>query len=105
MKEAEVLKLLSVMVTAYPMVQLSDEMITLWTNMLVDVEYNTAAVNLAQHIKSSKYAPSIAEVRGIMTASKVTLQLREETKERLALMESWKQNAGRQLLKKVNNHG
>lgn len=82
---------MAVVVTAYPTVELTDEMVTLWEQMLHDVTYESAQRSLTQHIKTSKWPPTIAEIRA--NTSTVNEILRAETHERFRLMESWEQNA------------
>ncbi|MGC6588048.1 replicative helicase loader/inhibitor [Paenibacillus sp. Dod16] len=92
MNNKELLHLLSIVVTAYPTVQVSEEMETLWGSMLGDVSYKRAAQNLAQHIKTSKYPPTIADIRGNITPLSVE-NLRIQTQERFRLMDNWQKNA------------
>ncbi|WP_411735023.1 replicative helicase loader/inhibitor [Paenibacillus sp. M2] len=92
MNNQQVLSILAVVVTAYPIVELSDEMVTLWERMLEDVPFSQAEQNLSHHIKTSHFPPMISQIRGNPTASNID-QLRSETQERLALMESWEKSA------------
>ncbi|WP_430171116.1 replicative helicase loader/inhibitor [Paenibacillus lautus] len=92
MNNKELLHLLSVVVTAYPIVQVSEEMETLWGKMLEDVSYDRAAQNLAQHIKKSSYPPAISDIRGNISPLSVE-NLRMQTQERFRLMDSWERNA------------
>ncbi|PAD73691.1 replicative helicase loader/inhibitor [Paenibacillus campinasensis] len=92
MNNKELLHLLSVIVTAYPTVQVSEEMETLWRSMLQDVSYSKAAENLAQHIKTSRYPPTIADIRGNTSPLSVD-NLRIQTEERFRLMDGWERNA------------
>lgn len=92
MNNQQVLSILAVVVTAYPIVELSDEMVTLWERMLEDVPFSQAEQNLSHHIKTSHFPPMISQIRGNQAASNID-QLRAETQERLALMESWEKSA------------
>lgn len=82
---------MAVVVTAYPTVELTDEMATLWQQMLHDVNYESAQRILIQHIKTSKWPPTIADIRA--NTSMANDILRAETEERLALIESWEKSA------------
>lgn len=86
------MKILSLVTAAYPTVQLSKEIVNLWTTMLLDVSFDNAVLNMERHIKTSKYAPTIAEIRGNLSPLSVD-RLRQETQERFRLMDSWKENA------------
>ncbi|OPG98642.1 hypothetical protein B2I21_09900 [Chryseobacterium mucoviscidosis] len=92
MNNQEVLSILAVVVTAYPIVELTDEMVTLWERMLHDVPLSQAEQNLSHHIKTSHFPPAISQIYGNPAASNID-RLRAETQERFALMESWENNA------------
>ncbi len=79
------------------MVQLSEEAITLWTNMLSDIPFGHAIYNLEHHIKTIKYSPTIAEIRGNALETDAE-RMKLETQERFLLMGQWEKNAGRPLL-------
>lgn len=82
-------------ITAYPVVQMNDDIVDMWTKMLSDIPIELAVKNLEQHIKTSKYPPTIADIRGgENSASPLSVdRLRRETEERFRLMDQWEQNA------------
>ncbi|WP_370874777.1 replicative helicase loader/inhibitor [Paenibacillus tundrae] len=87
MDNQQVLSILAVVVTAYPTVELTDEMATLWEQMLSDVTFESAQRSLKQHIKTSKWPPTIADIRAnTSTANDI---LRIETQQCFALIDSW----------------
>ena len=64
MKESEATEILTRVAANYPVVTVTNEMIDLYVETLDDVPYNVALRNVTEHIKTSKYAPTIAEIRG-----------------------------------------
>jgi hypothetical protein len=56
------LKLLSIIVTAYPNMSLTTEVSKLWQEMLQAVSFDAAQVNLKQHILSNRFPPTIADI-------------------------------------------
>lgn len=58
--------LMGAMNAAYPAEKITQNAnkVRLWWEMLEDVEYSVAARNLQRHIKTNKYVPTIAEIRG-----------------------------------------
>lgn len=83
---------MAVVVTAYPIVELTDEMVTLWERMLQDVPFSQAEQNLSHHIKTSHFPPTISQIYGNPATSN-TDRLRIETQQCFALMESWEKSA------------
>lgn len=82
---------MSLIITAYPQVQLNNDIVNLWIEMLSDVPQSVALHNLKHHIKTSKWSPTIADIRANTSAANNLLRV--ETQERLRLMEFWEQNA------------
>lgn len=64
MKESETIDILTRVAANYPNVTVTNEMVQLYTETLDDVPYNVALRNVTEHIKTSKFAPTIAEIRG-----------------------------------------
>src|SRR5690606_187604 len=54
--------LLAVCSTAYPTMTINDQVIELWKQMLIDVDAELASLNLKQHIMTSKFPPTIADI-------------------------------------------
>lgn len=65
MNKTEFGYLMAAMNAAYPNEKITEDLkkTTLWFNMLRDMDYKTLAENLKRHIRTSKYAPTIAELR------------------------------------------
>ncbi|MGF6358049.1 hypothetical protein ABIE27_006014 [Paenibacillus sp. 4624] len=101
MKETETIELMSLIITAYPQVELNDDIVNLWIEMLSDISKTVALQNLKHHIKTSKWPPTIADIRA--NTSTTSDILRIETQQCFALMESWEQNAV-PLLKSGDDH-
>ncbi len=63
MSPAEVAKLLAVAAAAYPSLEVDDLRHRLWAEMLGDLDYELASLAVRRHISTSRFAPSIAEIR------------------------------------------
>lgn len=63
MTRDETKTLLKTILLAYPNFDISAEKVDLWAKMLTDVTFANAERNTLQHIKTSRYAPTIAEIR------------------------------------------
>ncbi|MCY9708639.1 replicative helicase loader/inhibitor [Paenibacillus alvei] len=88
MSPKETLQILSLLSTAYPTVTLTDEYIKLWEMMMRNVRFDVAINNLTNHIQNSKYPPTIAEVSA-SSGSVNAERKKQETIERLAMLEGW----------------
>lgn len=64
MTKEETKELLTLIFTAYPNFEITKDRIDLWVDMLTDAVFDKAKANTEQHIKTSKYPPTIAEIRG-----------------------------------------
>lgn len=62
MKQTEMANFLAMIKTAYPYFEITEAGVKLWHLMLQDLEYKDAQARLAQHIRTSKFAPTIAEL-------------------------------------------
>lgn len=52
---------------AFPNSPINNQQIfDLWYEMLKDMDYQTVSENLKRHIRSNKFAPSVAELRGVV---------------------------------------
>lgn len=88
------MQLHSVIVTAYPNVELTEERISLWADMLQDISFEKAQKNLREHILLSAYPPAIADI--IRRDPEVFTdydRLREDTQTYLQQREAWQQKA------------
>lgn len=47
---------------AYPTVELSEEQVTLWQEMLKDISFQAGMDNLKEHIRSNRFPPTIADI-------------------------------------------
>lgn len=94
MKQTETARFLAVVKTAYPHFEISNEVARLWHEFLEEIDYQTAQANLREHIKSSRFPPTIADiVRNDPQQFVDHEQLKLETESRLAEMEEWQQQA------------
>ncbi|QJD87592.1 replicative helicase loader/inhibitor [Cohnella herbarum] len=62
MKETEVIKIMAMITTAYPSREWDEKQTKLWVEMLTGTPYYIAQDNVVEHIKTSKFPPTIAEV-------------------------------------------
>ncbi|KAF6591018.1 replicative helicase loader/inhibitor [Paenibacillus sp. EKM205P] len=92
MTEEQTIDLLTLIATAYPMFQANDDVLSLWNKMLSDIPAERATRNLQQHIKTMKFPPTIAEIRGSEGASMFD-NMRLETQQRLQQIKQWEENA------------
>ncbi|WP_338842090.1 replicative helicase loader/inhibitor [Paenibacillus glucanolyticus] len=90
MKQTETANFLAMIKTAYPFFEVTEAGVRLWHTMLIDLDYKTAQKRLANHIRSSKFAPTISEIVNpapFEEKSFYELQRAEEEADRLALDE------------------
>ena len=64
MDKKEFSKLASTIRAYYPNTFRDGETMSLWYEQLKDVPYVTANDNLKHHVSTSKYAPTVAEIKG-----------------------------------------
>ncbi|MNW68002.1 Loader and inhibitor of phage G40P [compost metagenome] len=74
------------------MFQANDDVLSLWNKMLSDIPAERATRNLQQHIKTMKFPPTIAEIRGSEGASMIN-NMRLETQQLLQQIKQWEENA------------
>ncbi|MEC0239461.1 replicative helicase loader/inhibitor [Paenibacillus dokdonensis] len=90
MKQTETASFLAMIKTAYPFFEVTEPGVRLWHMMLTNLDYKTAQNRLANHIRSSKFAPSISEIVNPIAdeeRSFYELQRAEEEADKLALEE------------------
>lgn len=63
MNRDETKSLLKLIFLAYPNFEIPSEKVDLWSSMLTDAVFSKAKSNAEQHIKTNRYAPTIAEIR------------------------------------------
>lgn len=63
MQPAEIAKLLTVIAANYPTFTVDEIKHSLWLDMLADVDYPTANMAVRRHIATSRFAPTVAEIR------------------------------------------
>lgn len=63
MKRDEVKELFRTIVDAYPRFEVSPRKLDTWTMMLKGQDYNRAISNLTKHCGTSRFEPTIADVR------------------------------------------
>ena len=76
MTKHETMQLLAIIRAAYPGWQKGNEQAAaeLWAQQLRDIDANRAATALDKHIKTSKFAPTIAEIREGAQISKIAMR-------------------------------
>lgn len=60
--KSETKSLLELIIGLYPNVKLSKETAAIWAECLKDVSYEQARSNLIKHVKTSSFAPVIADI-------------------------------------------
>lgn len=63
MSELQGKKLVAAMIAAYPTTKITDDSAAVYVRMLLDLEYEAASAALARLVATSKFPPSIAEIR------------------------------------------
>ena len=63
MTSQEVKKLFEVIAVAYPKFEASKEKLELWTELLEDISFEYGMKKVKNHIKSSRFEPTIADIR------------------------------------------
>lgn len=64
MNKSDVKELLKQIVVAYPNFEVSEPRFNLWCEMMQDISFKYAQKNLVEHIKTNRFAPTIADIRG-----------------------------------------
>lgn len=62
MKQTETASFLAVIKTAYPFFEITIPVTKLWHSMLQDMDYEIAKERLGRHIRTSRFAPTIADI-------------------------------------------
>lgn len=83
MTQAEVAKLLTIMASAWPQFEPSEDKVLLWHEMLQDVDYQLAQVALKSLVARRTFPPSIAEFR------QEVLAISTPAEDRMAAAEAW----------------
>ncbi|MGN7359972.1 replicative helicase loader/inhibitor [Paenibacillus sp. SAF-054] len=95
MKQTETASFLAMIKTAYPFFEVTEPGVRLWHMMLANLDYKTAQSRLADHIRSSRFAPTISEIVNPIAQEEKSfyeLQRAEEEADQLAL-EAYKEKA------------
>lgn len=90
MKQTETASFLAMIKTAYPFFEVTEPGVRLWHMMLEEIDFKTAQARLANHIRTSKFAPTISEILNPAASEEKSfyeLQRAEEEAERIALAE------------------
>jgi len=61
----EVRKLLEQITGLYLNIKLSPDTANIWAECLQDISYEQARHNLVEYVKKNKFAPTIADIRGV----------------------------------------
>lgn len=69
MNRVEVAKLLAIIAGAHPNFEAEEAKVTIWHELLGDLDYEAAQRAVHQHITTSKWIPTIAEIREQATRS------------------------------------
>lgn len=72
MSRQEVKELLELIISLYPNIKLTREMANFWAECLEDITFEKAKTNLIKHVKQSRFAPTITDVRGFDRKAKVS---------------------------------
>lgn len=70
MNKAEVKEILDTIQDAYQNFEITKSRAKLWLDLLSDIHFQAARSNLIHHIQSSKFAPTIADLRENYTPPK-----------------------------------
>lgn len=95
MDHKQTANLLALIKTAFPEFTITQEVIALWCNYLKDVPASLAQFNLDNHIRTSRFAPRIADIvheDPLPSQSYYDLLKQEQESERIAL-ETYEQQA------------
>ncbi|WP_059044004.1 replicative helicase loader/inhibitor [Paenibacillus rubinfantis] len=93
MDRAEVIELLIAIKENYPNFDTSDESIDRHFKYLHDLPYEIASRNVEEHIRTSKYPPNIAEIRGSLGEQIERDRMKAATAEYFAAREEAAKNA------------
>ncbi|WP_046178832.1 replicative helicase loader/inhibitor [Domibacillus tundrae] len=62
MEIEQVEQILNTINAAYSRFEVTDDRLMLWSEMLLDMDYDKVNARLKQHIKANKFPPSVAEI-------------------------------------------
>ncbi|MGG1880153.1 replicative helicase loader/inhibitor [Paenibacillus cisolokensis] len=93
MDKAEVIELLIVIKENYPNFNVSDETVDRHLKYLHDFPFQAAIRNVDEHIRTSKYPPNIAEIRGSLGEQIERDRMKSSTEEYFAERARAKQEA------------
>jgi hypothetical protein len=62
LKQTETAKLLAVVKTAYPNFDITEPVIRLWHQMLLNITFEAAQKNLFHHIQTNRFPPTISDI-------------------------------------------
>lgn len=93
MHRGEVAKLLMTIVDNYPNFDTSDANVDRHLKYLHDLPYEVAARNVDEHIRTSKYPPNIAEIRGSLGDQMDKQRMKDTADEYLAQLDLLKKRA------------
>lgn len=63
MTKAQTAKLLAVVAAAYPSFEVDETRVEVWRELLGDLDFELLGVAVRRHITSSRFAPTVAEIR------------------------------------------
>ena len=67
----DVKKIFALMILAYPsMSEITTEKIDIWHELLEDIDFEAAKKAVKEHIKTSRFIPTIAEIREAVAENK-----------------------------------
>lgn len=93
MDRVDVIDLLTEIKENYSTFDVSDESIDRHYKYLHDFPFTAALQNVEDHVKTSRFAPLIADIRGKLGDQLDSQRSKEEAEAYLARIELWKQNA------------
>ncbi|MGG3839689.1 replicative helicase loader/inhibitor [Paenibacillus thiaminolyticus] len=93
MDRAEVFELLIVIKENYPNFDVSDDSVERHFKYLNDFPFAVALRNVDEHIRTNKYPPNIAEIRGRLGEQIERTRMKQETDEYFDQLDAWRQNA------------
>lgn len=98
MTEQDVKKLLSLIKTAFPSFEISENVITLWTNFIKGEDYETVTENFREYTLTNKFQPTIHDMvkpnENVLFRRRKQLSIQREKEDeeraRLAVPPPWK---------------
>ena len=83
MKKTETVQLLAVINAAFPNIQITEAMVSLWYELLGDIDFNLAKAAVKKLLLESPYPPSIADIR------KRAVEILTPEEEKIDAAEAW----------------